>query len=117
VNLLIHQGPFALFAALVVAHALADFPLQGSYLASKKIRSKADNFSEYIVALLAHSVIHAGAVWLVSGSLVLGMVEFVLHGIIDSAKGKGKYSILTDHILHLASKLSYVVVLVIYGPV
>ena len=116
-NLLTQQGPFALFAALVVVHALADFPLQGSYLALKKVRSQADNFSEYIVALSAHSVIHAGAVWLVTGSLVLGMIELVLHAIIDSAKGNGKFGLLTDQTLHLACKLGYVAVLVIYGPV
>ena len=80
-NFLTQQGPFALFSALVFVHALADFPLQGSYLAWQKVRSQAGSFSEYIVALSAHSVIHAGAVWLVSGSLVLGMIELALHGI------------------------------------
>lgn len=116
-NLLIQQGPLALFAALVVAHALADFPLQGSYLAWQKVRSQATSFSEYITALSAHAVIHGGAVWLVSGSLVLGVIELALHGIIDTGKGNGKYGILADQILHLACKMVYVIVLVIYGPV
>ena len=116
-SIFIQQGPFALFAAFVVAHALADFPLQGSYLALKKVRSQADSYSEYIIALSAHSVIHAGAVWLVSGSLLLGMIELVLHRTIDAAKGNGKFGIVTDQMLHLVCKLGYVAVLVIYGPV
>jgi hypothetical protein len=108
---LIEQGPLALFAAFVVAHAVADFPLQGDYLARMKVRSQAPGLSEWLVALSAHSLIHAGGVWLVSGSLALGALEFVLHALIDVAKGEGKTGLLTDQALHLACKLGYVVIL------
>lgn len=115
-NILAEQGPLALFAAFLVAHALCDFPLQGAYLSKQKIRKQAGSFAEWLVALSAHCVIHAGAVWLVSGSLLLGAVELVLHSLIDTGKGEGKFGILTDQILHLLCKLGYVVVLVRYGP-
>lgn len=115
-NILADQGPLALFAAFVVAHALCDFPLQGAYLAKQKSRRLADGFGEWIVALSAHCVIHAGAVWLVSGSLLLGAVELILHGLIDTAKSEGKIGLFTDQSLHLICKLAYVVVLVRYGP-
>jgi hypothetical protein len=112
VNLLIHQGPLALFAAFVVIHALADFPLQGAYLAKQKARPTATSRSEWIVALTAHSIIHAGGVWLVSGSLAFATAELVLHGLIDLGKGEGKFGLIADQALHLACKLAYVILLV-----
>lgn len=104
---LIQQGPLALFAAFVVVHALADFPLQGEYLATQKTRATASSGSDWIIALAAHCVIQAGGVWLVSGSLAYAAVELVLHAVIDLGKGEGKYGIATDQALHLACKLGY----------
>lgn len=108
---LIQQGPLALFAAFVVIHVLADFPLQGEYLARQKSRRLADTRSDWIVALTAHCVIHAGGVWLVSGSLALAALEFFLHGAIDLAKGEEKLGIAADQMLHLVCKVAYVVLL------
>ena len=108
---LIQQGPFALFAAFIVVHALADFPLQGDYIAKQKARRHADNNSVWIVALTAHCIIHAGGVWLVSGSLALGCVEFVLHALIDIGKGEEKFGLVADQLMHVACKLTYALVL------
>lgn len=92
-------------------HALADFPLQGDYIAKQKARRHADNNSVWIVALTAHCVIHAGGVWLASGSLALGCVEFVLHALIDIGKGEEKFGLIVDQLLHVACKLGYTAVL------
>ena len=113
-NLLAQQGPLALFAAFVVMHALADFPLQSEYLARQKSRASATSRGDWLVALSAHCVIHAGGVWLVSGSLAVAAVEFTLHCLIDIAKGEGKFNLVTDQLLHLGCKLAYVLVLA-YG--
>ena len=94
-SLLAQQGPLALFAALVVMHALADFPLQSEYLARQKSRKRADSRSDWIVALSAHCVIHAGGVWLVSGSLAIAAAELILHGLIDLGKGEEKFGLAT----------------------
>jgi hypothetical protein len=115
VNILIHSGPIALFFAFAIAHALADFPLQGDYLARMKRRDQADSPSEWLIALSAHSLVHAGGVWLVSGSPLLGAAELCLHWLIDLGKGEGKFGYATDQGLHLACKLAYVIVL-IYWP-
>ena len=50
---LLEQGPFAVFLALAIAHALADFPLQTAYLAEQKNHQLAASRSEWIVALAA----------------------------------------------------------------
>lgn len=108
---LIQQGPLPLFAAFVVMHALADFPLQGDYIAIRKSRRHAENTKVWIVALTAHCVIHAGGVWLVSGSPAYGMAEFGLHALIDVGKGEGKFGLITDQLLHIACKLAYALML------
>lgn len=107
-----------LFAFLVL-HALADFGLQGPFLARAKHR-RAD-LSEYfgeevpplvwVHVLTAHALMHAGGVWLVSGSVVLGAAELVLHWVIDLAKGEGKFGFQVDQALHIACKIAYVAAL------
>ena len=105
------SNPLAVFFALAVAHALADFPLQGDYIARQKNRSSSTSAAEWFVALMAHSLIHAGGVWLVTGSMLLGAVELLLHGLIDLGKGKGKLNLVSDQILHLLCKAGYALLL------
>ncbi|MES2921098.1 MAG: DUF3307 domain-containing protein [Verrucomicrobiota bacterium] len=110
-NLVDLHNPLAVFFALAVCHALADFPLQGEYIARQKARGSADSPGAWIVALAAHSLIHAGGVWLVTGSMALGAVELGLHGLIDLGKGERKFGLVTDQILHLSCKLAYTVLI------
>lgn len=110
------QDPPSLFFAFLVIHTLADFPLQGDYLARQKVRSTATCTTDWLIALTAHSIIHAGGVWLVTGSLGLGLAELVLHWLIDLAKGEGKFGVVVDQSLHLLCKLAYVVILVMTAP-
>lgn len=105
------SNPIAVFFALAVAHALADFPLQGEFIARQKTRSSSSGKSEWITCLTAHSLIHAGGVWIVTGSMLLGAVEMVLHAIIDVGKGEGKFGLITDQILHLVCKAGFALVL------
>lgn len=105
------QNPLAVFFALAVAHALADFPLQGDYLASQKTRETANSRGEWIIALSAHCLIHAGGVWLVTGSMLLGAAELVLHALIDLGKGERKFGFTTDQLLHLACKAVYAILI------
>ncbi|QJE97255.1 DUF3307 domain-containing protein [Luteolibacter luteus] len=105
------QGPFGLFFAFAIAHSLADFPLQGDYLARVKQRRNASTMFEWVAALTAHSLIHAGAVWIVSGSMMFGFIELVLHWLVDLGKGEGKYGYATDQTLHLSCKAVYVVLM------
>lgn len=110
-NELFQQGPLALFFAMAIGHALADFPLQGAYLSTQKNRHLADGRAEWIVALVSHSLIHAGAVWLVTGSMLLAGAELVVHALIDVGKCEKKYGFLADQCLHLLCKAAYVAVL------
>lgn len=92
-------------------HALADFPLQGEYLAHFKARKHSKTPGDWVIALSAHSLIHAGGIWLLTGSAAYAFAEFILHVIIDFLKGEDYYGLVTDQILHLSCKVVYVVLL------
>jgi len=115
-------GWIVAFLALAIGHALGDFALQGEFLATAKNRTaNLDKFFGgaappsrflWIYALSAHSLIHAGAVWAITGSPVLAAAELVLHWLIDFAKGEGWTSFSGDQILHLACKIVYALLIV-----
>lgn len=70
------------FLWLLVAHALCDYPLQGEFLAKAK-RPGGVPGVPWQWAMWAHCSIHAGAVWAITGSLELGVLEFCAHALID----------------------------------
>ncbi len=104
-------GPLPLFFAFAIAHALGDFPLQGDYIAREKCRRTAANRQSWFIALTAHSLIHSGLVWIISGSVMIAVAELCLHWLIDFGKGEGGYDDATDQLLHLLCKVVYVIVL------
>ena len=114
---LIQQGPLALFFAFAIAHALADFPLQGEFLAIQKSRRTANDRSMWVVALTAHCLIQAGGVWLISGSMAYAAAELFLHALIDFGKGEQRFGIMVDQGLHLLCKLVYALMLTHTFPV
>lgn len=95
-----------LLLLLLAAHWVADYPLQGDFLA----RAKADFASCEIRVyhLVAHAGIHGGAVALVTGNVWLGLIEWALHSLIDEAKVRGKTTYGADQALHIICKLFYV---------
>ncbi len=110
----------SLFLALCIGHSLADFPLQGDFLARGKNRNLpcpvlADDGQPpkrvWIFCLTAHSLIHAGFVWIVTGSVILGVVEFALHWLIDALKSDNLFGFEFDQGLHIACKAIYVGIL------
>lgn len=101
---------------LAFAHALADFPLQGEHLATAKRRSHTGS-TPWQLALLAHALIHAGFVLLITESVTLGLFELVAHAAIDFAKcegylGKKRTAFWVDQLLHGTSKVAWVAILI-----
>lgn len=102
--------PYELFAALVVAHVVCDYPLQGDFLSRAKNRFAALPGVPWVQALGAHAVIHGGAVWLLTGSIWLGLAEVVAHAVIDDRKCSGRLTFHQDQGLHLACKALWVLI-------
>ncbi len=102
------MNPLTLFGALVVAHVLCDYPLQGPFLSAAKNRFAPVPGFPWAQALGAHAIIHGGAVWLLTGQWSLGLAEVVAHAIIDDWKCAGRLTVNQDQALHIAFKLLWV---------
>jgi Protein of unknown function (DUF3307) len=103
----------ALFFQLLIGHALADFVLQSDTMARAKDRhsdlakSASRNFPPWYYWLGAHALVHGGAVYLFTGSAVLGLIEVMLHSAIDYAKCEHRISFHQDQALHIVCKIGY----------
>lgn len=104
------MNALALFAALVFLHALADYPLQGDFLAKAKNRTAPIPGIPFWHALWAHSIIHGGFVGIATGSLWLGLAETLIHAATDDAKCRGKISYNTDQAIHIGCKAVWALV-------
>lgn len=100
-----------LLLALIVGHALCDYPLQGDFLAKGKNHKAPIPGVDWWIALSAHAAIHAGAVGYLTADPMLGVAEFFVHCAIDYGKCDGRYGFRTDQVLHIACKVAYVAVI------
>ncbi len=106
---------FELFFKLMIAHALADFSLQGDAMAKFKNRhKKPDNIPPgqklmpcWGYWLTAHALISGGAVYAVTGNLTCGIAETVFHWLIDFAKCENWTNPNSDQALHLVCRVGY----------
>lgn len=94
-----------IFALLIFAHALADYPLQGDFLSNAKNHTAPIPGVPWYQALGAHSAIHAGFVGIITGSIALAGAEFVIHTLTDHAKCAGRVSFNTDQAIHIGCKV------------
>lgn len=92
----------ATLALLIAAHFVADYPLQGDFLAKAKA-----NGPLRVWHLFGHSAIHGGAVLLITGSLLLALLETAAHMAIDEAKVRGRTTFAQDQALHMACKVAW----------
>ena len=102
-----------LFFQLLIGHAAADFVLQSDTMARAKnrhsefARSQGANFPAWYYWLTAHSLVHGGVVYLLTGSALLGLLETALHWCIDFAKSERWIGFHQDQALHMLCKAGY----------
>lgn len=100
---------------LLAAHALCDYPLQGDFLAKAKNPTQPIPGVPWWCAMAAHCAIHAGAVLLLTSSLIAACFEFVAHWVTDVAKCRGEIGFVADQAAHVAFKVAFVAVLAAGG--
>jgi hypothetical protein len=98
---------------MLVGHALADYPLQGDFLAKGKNHKAPLPGVSWWVCLLAHAFIHAGAVALITRSTALGWCELVMHLVIDFGKCDGVFGFKVDQALHVVCKIAWALIVVL----
>ncbi|QIG69633.1 DUF3307 domain-containing protein [Rhizobium phage RHph_I46] len=109
-------NPINLFILLLFAHYIADYPLQGPFLSRIKNPRRGPTDVDIIeypwkYGMTAHCGIHAGFVLLLTGSIVLSVIEFFVHFATDWMKCEGWIGYKTDQFIHVATKAIYVFVL------
>jgi Protein of unknown function (DUF3307) len=100
-----------LLFALLVSHALFDFPLQGEATAINKNPDANTELQKHVpwyYWMTSHALLHGGGVALVTGSIALGIAETVCHFFIDLGKCKNYFSIHQDQLLHFLCKVIWV---------
>lgn len=111
------HGWVGLLFALLIGHALADYALQTSFISKAKCpcfwEGKGTQWN-WVVVLAAHSLIHAGMVWIVTGMMWIALVELTLHFMIDKLKCDERFGFRTDQGLHVLCKAMFVVVIFVF---
>lgn len=97
---------------LLAGHALADYPLQGDFLATAKNRNTEVGKVFWPHALFAHALIHGGFVVCLTGQFALGLCEAAIHAVTDWLKCEGKISLNTDQAVHVLCKLLWAAIAV-----
>lgn len=95
---------YEMLGALIVAHFICDYPLQGDFLARAKNHTAPIPGVPWYQALVAHASIHGGAVWFITGFWWLGVVEAVSHAAIDRLKCSGVLGFNGDQAAHVVLK-------------
>lgn len=97
---------------LIFFHYVGDFALQTKYIADGKNRCHPLPGASWFHPLFAHSVIHGGFVYFVTGGcLTLALLEIACHFVIDDSKCNGRFGEHVDQALHIACKLLWAVLL------
>ena len=100
---------------LLCGHALADFALQSDWMAKNKNRNNPSTYippgqkytPTWFYVLGAHGLIHGLAVYLVTGSLLCGVIETIGHFTIDFAKCESWTDPHMDQLFHIIMKGLY----------
>jgi len=100
---------------LVGAHCIADYPLQGDFLAKAKNHTLPIPGVPYWQALSAHAAIHGAMVAVITGIWWMFALEFAAHWAIDRAKCAGRLSFNQDQALHIICKAAWIIILVSLG--
>lgn len=99
-----------LLILLFAGHALCDYPLQGDFLAKAKNHRSPSPHKHWFCAIFAHSMIHCAMVYLITGSVALGLAELVIHAATDYAKCDGRITSTQDQAIHYSCKIAWALI-------
>lgn len=108
-----------LFFTLLIGHAVADFVLQPAAMSRGKNRHNSvrlreeygRGFPPWYYWLGSHALTHAGAVLLITGSVLCAVLETLSHFLIDFGKCERFFNFHVDQALHVSCKVLYAVLL------
>ena len=114
-------NPLTLLFLLVCGHYLVDFSIQNEFVARNKNpgaksgifgRSANKELKIWAHCMTAHSFHHGLAVYLITQSLLLGVLETLTHWITDYCKCRNFYNFHADQFIHLGFKLVWFLIII-----
>jgi len=90
---------YNLLFLLLAGHFLADYPLQGEYLATTKNRHNVKDFT-WIHSIIAHSMIQGLMVFLITQRLDSALYQLFTHIVVDLMKCEGIIDLNVDQLFH-----------------
>jgi hypothetical protein len=106
---------FNLLLLLAMGHFVADFGLQSDRMATEKCPGQGVVLG-WSWWLCAHAAIHGFFVGWLTGVPLLGLAEWLVHGLIDLGKCRRCYRMGVDQGLHLLCKVVWVLVAATCAP-
>ena len=97
--------PILMFIALMGAHEVCDFPLQGEFLSKAKNPFTAIPGIHWTQAMRSHATIHGAAVALITGIWWMGILELAIHFATDTLKCHKEIDYNTDQMIHIGCKV------------
>lgn len=101
---------FVKFYLLLVGHVLADYSFQTDFIARYKNWNNINHDVPWYHLMIAHCLVHSIFVTMITGSVILGLIECLLHFIIDVLKCAKKINIHVDQLLHVLCKIAWAIV-------
>ncbi len=114
------ESLLTLLFLLIAGHMLADFALQNQWVATNKNRHARNGYTPdeqdkmekiWPWLLTAHAFHHGLMVFFFTQKLWLGVLETVVHWLIDYGKTEKLYGFHVDQVLHITSKLVWIALL------
>jgi hypothetical protein len=110
-----------LFFQLLIGHAVGDFVLQPSPMSAGKNRHNklektyGEGFPPWYYWLSAHSLTHAGIVFVITGNALFALVEALTHWVTDYFKCERSISLHQDQALHVGVKALFCLIVLWRG--
>lgn len=104
-----------LLIALVGAHLFLDYAGQGDFMSKAKNSRAPLPGVPWRLMLWSHAAMHGAAVALITGLWVLFVFETIAHAFIDRQKCEDRIGFGTDQYLHLACKVLWWVLAVLWA--
>lgn len=102
--MIVHEF-FDVFILLVLAHFITDYALQGAVMDISKNRRTVTGKTMWRNALPAHCAINAAGVVMITFNPLIGVGEFIAHGLTDFLRTEGRYNFHIDQAIHIGTKL------------
>jgi hypothetical protein len=100
----------SLLCKFIIAHTFADFVFQHDRMAYGKSRHNKSDV-HWFHWLTSHSIINGAMIYILIGYWYIALLEVGLHWIIDLLKCEKITNVEYDQLLHLITKIAYVVMI------